>query len=252
MPVALVVTLPRVQFPQNAGHSTGPAGKRCVLSGICFDRRGGVWVSYKRMKQDGETTQSILSAARELFAERGYDGASIRAITARAGVNLGAVTYHFGTKERLYLAVVATATRPLLDRVTAAGADSIDPLDRIESVLRCAFGHFAEFREAGSFMLQELSLHRSLPLPMRTVMESNIRLVAELIRQGQEFGSIAAGDPTLLALSVVSQPIYYTLAQDPLRDAIGLDRSDPETQSGVVEHVVAFVRRGLSADRRNP
>ena len=58
-----------------------------------------------------ETTQSILEAARELFAERGYDGASIRAITARAGVNLGAVTYHFGTKERLYLAV--SPSRPV-------------------------------------------------------------------------------------------------------------------------------------------
>ncbi len=203
------------------------------------------------MNQSRETVQTILAAARELFAERGYDGASIRAITARAGVNLGAVTYHFGTKERLYLAVVASSTRPLFDRIAAAGAEPVDALDRIGAVLRCAFAHLEEFREAGPLMLQEMSRKRSLPPPMSLVMESNINLIAGFIREGQQAGSILPGDPTLLALSVVAQPLYYTLVRDPLREVVGLNRDDPETQSRVVEHVVAFVRRGLTADRRN-
>lgn len=208
--------------------------------------------SYKRMNEIATTTQAILDAARELFAERGYDGASIRAITAKAGVNLGAVTYHFGTKERLYLAVMALSTRPLLERIAAVGAEPVDALDRIEAVLRGAFAHLEEFREAGSLMLQELSRNRSLPTPMSSVLENNIKLIAGLIREGQESGSIIAGDPTLLALSVVAQPLYYTLVRDPLREVVGLDRGDPETQSRVVEHVVTFVHRGLTADRRIP
>ena len=203
------------------------------------------------MNQEGKTVRTILAAARELFAERGYDGASIRAITARAGVNLGAVTYHFGTKERLYLAVVASSTRPLFDRIAAAAAEPVDALDRIEAVLRCAFAHLEEFREVGPLMLQEMSRNRSLPPPMSFVMESNINLIAGFIREGQQAGSILPVDPTLLALSVVAQPLYYTLARDPLREVVGLNRDDPETQSRVVEHVVAFVRRGLTADRRH-
>lgn len=42
-----------------------------------------------------------MSAAESLFAQRGFDGASLRQLTAAAGVNLAAVNYHFGSKEKL-------------------------------------------------------------------------------------------------------------------------------------------------------
>lgn len=47
------------------------------------------------------TKQRILGAAEELFARQGFDGASLRQLTAAAGVNLAAVNYHFGSKENL-------------------------------------------------------------------------------------------------------------------------------------------------------
>jgi len=53
------------------------------------------------------TKDRILDAAELLFAERGFDGASLRAITARAGVNLAAVNYHFSSKEALIDALFA-------------------------------------------------------------------------------------------------------------------------------------------------
>ena len=53
-----------------------------------------------------EVLDLSIDAAAELFAERGYDGTSIRDITRQAGTNIGAVTYHFETKQRLYEAVV--------------------------------------------------------------------------------------------------------------------------------------------------
>ena len=48
-----------------------------------------------------ETTDKILRAAEELFAANGFDSTSLRTITARAGVNLASVHYHFGSKEGL-------------------------------------------------------------------------------------------------------------------------------------------------------
>ena len=48
-----------------------------------------------------DTKTSLLDAAEALFAELGIAGASMRAITARAGANLAAVHYHFGSKEGL-------------------------------------------------------------------------------------------------------------------------------------------------------
>lgn len=47
------------------------------------------------------TKERILAAAETLFAQRGFDGASLRKLTASAGVNLAAVNYHFGSKEKL-------------------------------------------------------------------------------------------------------------------------------------------------------
>ena len=51
------------------------------------------------------TSHKLLDAAERVFADRGYDAASVREITAAAGVNLAAVNYHFGSKAALYDAV---------------------------------------------------------------------------------------------------------------------------------------------------
>jgi AcrR family transcriptional regulator len=57
--------------------------------------------------QRGEETRArILDAALELFAAAGFDGASTRTIAERAGINLPAIQYYFGSKEGLYRAVV--------------------------------------------------------------------------------------------------------------------------------------------------
>jgi len=53
--------------------------------------------------------ERILEAAGPLFADRGYEKATIREICASADVNLAAVNYHFGGKEALYRATVAMA-----------------------------------------------------------------------------------------------------------------------------------------------
>ncbi len=58
-----------------------------------------------------ETKKRILDAARAEFSERGYEGASIRRITERAGAQLGSARYHFGSKEDLFRSVFARHMR---------------------------------------------------------------------------------------------------------------------------------------------
>ena len=59
------------------------------------------------------TRERILKAAERLFAERGYDGTSVRAIVARARVNQAAINYHFAGKEGLYREICARRLPPL-------------------------------------------------------------------------------------------------------------------------------------------
>jgi len=60
-----------------------------------------------------DTKQRILDAAEELFARNGFHGTSLRTITGKAGVNLAAVNYHFGSKEALIEAVFERRLTPL-------------------------------------------------------------------------------------------------------------------------------------------
>jgi AcrR family transcriptional regulator len=59
-----------------------------------------------------DTVDRILDAAEELFAERGFSETSLRMITGKAGVNLAAVNYHFGSKKSLIQAVFARFLTP--------------------------------------------------------------------------------------------------------------------------------------------
>src|SRR6202453_4926206 len=61
------------------------------------------------------TRERIMKAAERLFAERGYDGTSVRAIVAKARVNQAAINYHFDGKDGLYREVLRAAFRALTE-----------------------------------------------------------------------------------------------------------------------------------------
>jgi AcrR family transcriptional regulator len=61
------------------------------------------------------TRDRILKAAERLFAERGYEATSVRAIVAKARVNQAAINYHFAGKEGLYRDVLRAAFRALTE-----------------------------------------------------------------------------------------------------------------------------------------
>ncbi len=57
------------------------------------------------------TKQRLLDAAEAVFAEKGYEGASVEEITRRAGANRAAISFHFGGKKQLYIEAVKYAHR---------------------------------------------------------------------------------------------------------------------------------------------
>jgi AcrR family transcriptional regulator len=69
----------------------------------------------------------VLAAARAAFAERGFDGATIRGIATAAGVDPALVHHYFGNKDKLFLAAVQAPADPedLLPEVLAGGRDAL-------------------------------------------------------------------------------------------------------------------------------
>jgi AcrR family transcriptional regulator len=79
------------------------------------------------------TRQNIMKAAVALFAERGYDGTSIRAIVSKARVNQAAINYHFKGKEGLYFEVLKVAFEGYL-RLDDFDLDRLKEMPREEAL----------------------------------------------------------------------------------------------------------------------
>jgi AcrR family transcriptional regulator len=197
-----------------------------------------------------QTASALLDSARELFARKGYAGASIREITRRARANLGAVTYHFGSKEALFNAVVAAAIAQLRERILAAASSPGAPVDRLERIVRGFFDHFAQCPELPRLILHVLASGRTPPPAAANWAREASGILSGLVREGQRDGSIREGDPLLMAVSVVSQPLYLALARLPLREFVAIDQDDPASRARIADNAASFVRHALAAPER--
>ena len=59
--------------------------------------------------------ERAVGAAREEFGERGFDGATVRGIAGRAGVDAAMIAHHFGSKQQLFLATMALPFDPAVE-----------------------------------------------------------------------------------------------------------------------------------------
>src|SRR5215469_10332074 len=83
------------------------------------------------------TREKILSAAKNLFTERGYEGATIRDIASGAGMSTGAVFASFTDKQDLFTEIVGAEHQALVGEMRAAG-DGKTPLDAIQAMFEAA------------------------------------------------------------------------------------------------------------------
>jgi len=197
--------------------------------------------------QRDDTREALIAAGRELFALHGYDGASVRAITARAGANLGAITYHFGSKRALYDEVVRRCLEPLAERVLTLMQGGGTPLDRIETVARAFVEYLRANPDIPRLMLQALVHGQEPPRAALPTIGRVHGALTALVREGQADGSIRPGDPALLAIGVISHPLHLILVGRALKTVVGLDLDDPGERARVLDHVGAFARAALAA-----
>ena len=123
-----------------------------------------------------DTKTKIIKTAEELFAINGFHHTSLRTITSKAGVNLAAVNYHFGSKEALLEAILDRHLLPLneirlkkMEAVAAQAAES-DTKPDVEEVMRCftepTLGLLHKDSESGHF---RMLIGRSMSDPDQTV-----------------------------------------------------------------------------------
>ena len=140
----------------------------------------------------GETRAALLGAARTVFSERGYAGAGIAEIVARAGVSAPVLYHHFAGKADLYLAVAADVYDEVLSALEAAAGGRGRGgafVERLDAVLAAA----ADLNEAdptiGGFA---------------TALPADLRLTAELAPVRDQMGRVRA---FFLALAAASPDV---------------------------------------------
>lgn len=195
--------------------------------------------------RSSRTRAALLSTGRAVFARRGFDGASVREITSEAGANLGAITYHFGSKRGLYEAVLEEGLSPIVSRIGAIADGPGSGMDRVAQVVEVLFDHLGTHPELPRLLLQEVSAGKTPPPAVMAILRRNVGHVTGILADGWRDGSIRHGHPMLSALSVVSQPIYMSLMGPILLDLGGIDLRDPVTRGEAVQHVRDVIRRGL-------
>jgi AcrR family transcriptional regulator len=137
------------------------------------------------------TSEKILNAAEYLFAHNGYRGTTMRAITGKAGVNLAAVNYHFGSKKTLLEEVIKRRMLPLnqtrrirLEEVRNAAQSKGEPPD-IRDVLLAFIEPTILFRESEPGAKNFITfIGRSFADPddtVRTVFHQVINPMAQLL-----------------------------------------------------------------------
>jgi AcrR family transcriptional regulator len=201
------------------------------------------------MNQSGPATADrLLRTARRLFAARGYDQASVRAITRGARANLGAITYHFGSKWNLYATVVDQMFGAMADRLAAAAAPPGPATDRLSRLVDALFAFFVDFPEAPRIIMHALARGGQPPEAAVPHLRRNLDTITRVVRDGQAAGELRAVDPFLVTFSLLSQSIWFAVARRVIGAAAGRPLDGTEAAAVVARHISDATVRTLRPD----
>jgi AcrR family transcriptional regulator len=192
------------------------------------------------------TKARLLDAAGQEFAEKGYEGATVRAICDRAHVNLAAVNYHFGDKELLYEQAVLEAHR-CGGEMPPAPDDSLSPAESLRQYIHYFLSHVVALRDS--------TWHQALMLrEMVTPTRASEVLVREAIRP--RFDRLSgiirricpeADDRRIHAMtfSVVGQCLHYKLTKAIAERVVGPEAFARLDLDYLTDHITHFTLAAL-------
>ena len=96
----------------------------------------------RKPKAPEENRASIVAAAIDEFAARGFKGASMDAIAARTHTTRALINYYFGSKEKLYIAVLEQVYAEIREAEGALDLDHLAPVDAIRRIVEFTFDYY--------------------------------------------------------------------------------------------------------------
>jgi AcrR family transcriptional regulator len=184
-----------------------------------------------------------MEAAGKIFAENGYHATTVREIVQRAGLNIAAVNYYFGDKERLYVEAVRQAGRGCAERVpmpewSPATPAAVKLRDFIHTFLsRVAVDHEPTWH--GRLIMRELTQPTA----------ACVAFVEEFVRRNFEIlmailGELLPADApevkrNMTAFSIIGQCLHYRFTRPVLRLLLG-DEFKTYDVDRLTNHITEF------------
>ena len=201
------------------------------------------------------TQQKLLTAACEVFAEKGFKNTTVRDICNRAEVNVAAINYHFGNKEKLYEAVWEYANNlAIKNRVNFLELEgTTDPEKRIRIFIKTFLDNILnqdrpewDFRIVSHEMMEPTRAFNSI---IDKMIRPSFLFLRELVQEmlGHEVSTEKVGKCTL---SIVGQCLYYRFANPVVRRILPEQKFDEKGLEEIANHIMEFSLAALKQMRR--
>jgi AcrR family transcriptional regulator len=202
---------------------------------------------------DTDTQGRLLEAAGEVFAEKGFEAATIREILSRAGVrNLAAINYHFGDKERLYVEVVRTIARMQLQQhPMPAWPPNTSPADKLRTFIASFVDRLIIDQQPawhGRLMMRELFQPTAACVEfVREYVRPNFEMLQRIL------GEILPAEVTevkrhQIGFSIVGQCLHYRLVRPVIKLLVGDEEFRTYDARRLTEHICHFSLAALGLE----
>jgi AcrR family transcriptional regulator len=173
----------------------------------------------------------ILLTAEELFAEKGFDGTSVRDIAQHAGVNLAMISYYFGSKEKLLEALLEYRSDYTFSTLEELNKDqSLNPWDKIDRLVDFYVEKFINNNKVYNIIsVQSSKLSSPEIKELITKMKlRNLDQIRKIIQDGQKKKFFRKVDIEFTMGSVMGTISQLTLSKNFYCSLMNIDKTDEE------------------------
>jgi AcrR family transcriptional regulator len=199
-----------------------------------------------------ETQERLLDAAGQIFAEKGFEGATVREICQRAGVNIAAVNYYFRDKERLYIEAVKEACREGAERVPLPEWPPGVPAEvRLRDFIR-TFANRMLGNDRPRWHTQLVLKEMADPTAACSEwVQEQIRPLCQVLSSilKELLPGVSERQVTLIGFSIVSQCVYHRVFKPIVTLLVGQDEVRAYDADLLADHITRFSLAALGLEK---